>query len=327
MPCDHSHSPIPRSDLAAAVPMARDKPRNTSASIRQRLLNHSTAIKTDPNLVLIWYGLERFLYRLSVSTHNERFVLKGAMLFRLWGGANFRSTKDLDLEGFLQDETEVVREVFASICAQPVEDDGLIFEASSVKVAEIRDTQEYGGFRVLLTARLGTAVLRLQIDVGFGDVITPTPAITEFPSILGQSRPRVRVYPRETVVAEKFEAMVQLGMTNSRMKDYYDLWFMSRHFEFEGSTLTAAVRATFERRGTVIPERSPIALTVEYADDLNHARQWAAFTQSLGAEVTPGLGVVIGEISEFVLPPAIAAAAAQPFNQHWKPQIRWQPVR
>jgi predicted nucleotidyltransferase component of viral defense system len=307
--------------------MARDKPTNTSASIRQRLLNHSTAIHTDPNLVLIWYGLERFLYRLSVSTHSERFVLKGAMLFRLWGGTDFRSTKDLDLEGFLQDEAKLIREVFASICVQPVEDDGLTFDASSVKVTEIRDTQEYGGFRVLLTARLGTAILRLQVDVGFGDAITPAPAITEFPSILSQSRPRIRVYPRETVVAEKFEAMVQLGMTNSRMKDYFDLWFMLRHFEFEGPTLAAAVRATFERRGTLIPGRSPIALTMEYADDPKHVQQWPAFTERLSAETTPSLGVVIDEVSEFVLPPAIAAVTAQSFNQHWKPQNRWQPVK
>jgi predicted nucleotidyltransferase component of viral defense system len=307
--------------------MAKDKPKNMSASIRQRLLNHSTTINTDPNLVLIWYGLERFLYRLSVSTHSERFVLKGAMLFRLWSGANFRSTKDLDLEGFLQDEVEVVRRVFASICVQPVEDDGLVFDASSVKVTEIRDTQEYGGFRVLVTAKLGTAVLRLQIDVGFGDAITPTPAITEFPSILSQSRPRIRVYPRETVVAEKFEAMVQLGMTNSRMKDYYDLWFMSSHFEFEGSTLGAAVRATFERRKTEIPRRAPIALTAEYAADLNHVRQWGAFTKSLSAESPPDLGIVIDKISEFVLPPAIAAATEQPFIQHWEVQNGWQPVR
>jgi Nucleotidyl transferase AbiEii toxin, Type IV TA system len=178
--------------------MAKDNPRNTSASIRQRLLNHSTAIKTDPNLVFTWYGLERFLYRLSVSTYSERFVLKGAMLFRLWGGANFRSTKDLDLEGFLQDEAEVVREVFASICAQPVEDDGLIFDASSVKVAQIRDTQKYGGFRVLLNAGLGTAILRLQIDVGFGDAITPRPVMSEFPSILSQSRPRRPLSPRNS---------------------------------------------------------------------------------------------------------------------------------
>jgi predicted nucleotidyltransferase component of viral defense system len=306
--------------------MAKDKPRNTSASIRQRLLNHSTAIKADPNLVLIWYGLERFLYRLSVSIHNERFVLKGAMLFRLWGGTNFRSTKDLDLEGFLQDEAEVLREVFASICAQSVEDDGLIFDASSVKVAQIRDTQEYGGFRVLLTAKLGTAILRLQIDVGFGDAITPPPTSTEFPSILSQSRPRIRVYPRETVVAEKFEAMVQLGMTNSRMKDYYDLWFISSHFEFEGSMLTAAVQATFERRRTEIPRRAPIALTAEYAADVNHVRQWVAFTKSLGVEALPSLGVVIDKISEFVLPPAIAAATEQPFIRHWEVQNGWQPV-
>ena len=237
--------------------MATDKPRNMSASIRQRLLNHSAAIKTDPNLVLIWYGLERFLYRLSVSTHSDRFVLKGAMLFRLWGGADFRSTKDLDLEGFLQDEAGVVREVFASICAQPVENDGLIFDATSVRVTEIRETQEYGGFRILLTARLEppSCVYRLMWDSAM-QLHRRRPSLI-FHLYLSQSCPRIRVYPRETVVAEKFEAMVQLGMTNSRMKDYYDLWFLSRHFEFEGSTFAAAVTATFNRRGTVIPPESP----------------------------------------------------------------------
>jgi hypothetical protein len=121
--------------------------------------------------------------------------------------------------------------------------------------------------------------------------------------------------------------MVQLGMTNSRIKDYYDLWFLSSHFEFEGSMLAAAVRATFERRGTVIPSQSPIALTVEYAADLIHVRQWAAFTKSLGVEATPNLAIVIDRISEFVLPPAIAAATGQPFNQHWEVQNRWQPGR
>jgi predicted nucleotidyltransferase component of viral defense system len=228
--------------------MTKAKPRNISASIRQRLLNHSTATKTDPNLVLIWYGLERFLYRLSISAYSDRFVLKGAMLFRLWGATDFRSTKDLDLEGFLKDEAEEIRKAIASICAEPAEDDGPAFDASSVQVAEIRDTQEYGGFRVLLVATLGTALLRLQIDVGFGDAITPAPVVSDYPSILDQTRPRVRVYPRETVVAEKFEAMVQLGMTNSRMKDYYDLWFVSRHFEFEGPTCESARRLYADRR-------------------------------------------------------------------------------
>jgi hypothetical protein len=227
--------------------------------------------------------------------------------------------------GFLQDEAEAVREVFAAICEQPVEDDGLLFDATSVKVIEIRDAQEYGGFRVLLTAKLGTAVLPLQIDVGFGDAVTPAATTVEFPSILNQKPPRIRVYPRETVVAEKFEAMVQLGMTNSRMKDYYDLWFMSRHFEFEGETLSSAIRATFDRRSTIIPEVSPVGLTAEFADDSAHAKQWAAFTLRFGAEAPPALREVIDEIARFVLPPATSAAAKQVFARHWKPHDQWRP--
>jgi hypothetical protein len=230
--------------------MTNDKPRNMSASIRQRLLNHSTAIKADPNLVLIWYGLERFLYRLSVSTHCERFVLKGAMLFRLWGGANFRSTKDLDLEGFLQDEAEVVREVFASICVQPVEDDGLVFDASTVNVAKIRDTQEYGGFRVLLTAKLGTAILRLQIDVGFGDAITPEPAITEYPSILGQlpapSEVLIRISPAG--VSETLRVVLLKRRTPRRASSDAIAWLsaeaeMPRSFAAARKLFRAAIAA------------------------------------------------------------------------------------
>lgn len=248
------------------------------------------------------------------------------MPFRLWGATEFRSTKDLDLEGFLEDEAEEIRKAVAAICAEPAEDDGLNFDASSVTVAEIRDTQEYGGFRVMLAATLGTAILRLQIDVGFGDAITPAPIVSDYPSILGQPPPRIRVYPRETVVAEKYEALVQLGMTNSRMKDYYDLWFVSRHFEFDGPTLSAAMRATFDRRKTTIPERCPIGLTTEYARDPVHIRQWAAFVGRLGGEVTPGLDIVMEDVAKFVLPPACAAAASQPFNQRWKPENRWLAV-
>jgi hypothetical protein len=248
------------------------------------------------------------------------------MLFRLWGEVDFRSTKDLDLEGFLQSEAEAIMQVFKSICAQPVEDDGVKFDGSTIRVAEIRDTQEYGGFRVLVTAMLGTAVLPLQIDLGFGDAITPAPALAEFPSILGQSRPRIRVYPRETVVAEKFEAMVQLGITNSRMKDYYDLWFMSRHFKFDGATLASALHSTFATRRTLMPKNTPLALTVEYWNDRSHVRQWAAFIGRLAAKDGPTLVAVIDKIAEFVLPPAFAASNAQPFRQKWSPQDRWYNV-
>ena len=303
--------------------MASNKPRDMAASVRQRLLNHSTAKKADPNLVLIWYGLERFLYRLSLSAHCDRFVLKGAMLFRLWGGPDFRSTKDLDLLGFLRDEAEVVREAFVSICEQTVEDDGVRFESSSVRVAEIREGQEYGGFRVLLTAKLGTAVLPLQIDVGFGDAITPAPKYADFPSLLDQPQPHIRIYPRETVVAEKFEAMVQRGMANSRMKDYYDLWFMSRRFDFDGSLLSTAIRATFDRRATALPETVPIGLTNEFAADLSHMRQWTAFSRRIGSEKPPALADVIKVVGEFVLPPVRAAFRSRAFPQRWTPESAW----
>jgi predicted nucleotidyltransferase component of viral defense system len=303
--------------------MARDRLRNVAASVRQRLLNHSIVIKADPNLVLTWYGLERLLYRLSLSVHRDRFVLKGAMLFRLWGGTDFRSTKDLDLLGFLRDEAEVVRDAFVSICEQVAEDDGMVFDASSVRVAEIRDGQAYGGFRVLLTAKLGTAVLPLQIDVGFGDAVTPAPIYADFPSLLDQPRPHIRIYPRETVVAEKFEAMVQLGMTNSRMKDYYDLWFMSRRFDFDGPLLAAAIRATFERRATTLSETVPVGLTSVYADDSSHVRQWTAFSRRVGGDKPPALMDVIEAVGEFVLPPARAAIESRAFPRRWTPQAAW----
>jgi predicted nucleotidyltransferase component of viral defense system len=229
-----------------------NKTRNVAASIRQRLLSYSTTIKADPNLVLIWYGIERLLYRLSLSPHRDQFVLKGAMLFRVWSGPNFRATKDLDLLGFVREEAEPLRQIFVSICEQEVEDDGLVFDASNVEISQIRDDQEYGGFRLSLSAKLGTARLPLQVDVGIGDAITPAPQTTDFPTMLNQPRPHIRIYPRETVVAEKMDAIVQLGMANSRMKDYYDLWFMSRRFEFAGSVLVPAIRATFTRRATAI---------------------------------------------------------------------------
>jgi predicted nucleotidyltransferase component of viral defense system len=207
-----------------------NKTRNVAASVRQRLLNYSTTIKADPNLVLIWYGIERLLYRLSLSPHRDKFVLKGAMLFRVWSGTNFRATKDLDLLGFVREEAEPLRQIFVSICEQEVEDDGLVFDASSVQVSEIRDDQEYGGFRLSLSAKLGTARVPIQVDVGIGDAITPAPQTTDFPTMLNQPQPHIRIYPRETVVAEKVDAIVQLGMANSRMKDYYDLWFLSCRF-------------------------------------------------------------------------------------------------
>ena len=300
------------------------KTRNVAASVRQRLLNYSTTIKADPNLVLIWYGIERLLYRLSLSPHRDKFVLKGAMLFRVWGGTNFRATKDLDLLGFVREEAEPLRQIFVSICEQDVEDDGLVFDASSVRISEIRDDQEYGGFRLSLSAKLGTAQVPVQVDVGIGDAITPAPQTTDFPTMLNQPQPQIRVYPRETVIAEKVDAIVQLGMANSRMKDYYDLWFMSRRFEFAGSVLTTAIRATFTRRETAIPTRAPVGLTAEYGKDASHARQWAAFTKRIGVDAPSALEAVIETVAVFVLPPVHAVATSQAFDHTWMPQSGWR---
>jgi len=248
--------------------MVSGRKRDVAASVRQRLLNYAATKKVDPNLVLLWYGLERLLYRLSISTHHDRFILKGAMLFRVWGENAFRATKDLDLLGVLRDDAEAVRKVFVAICAQGVEDDGLEFDAASVRAAEIRTTQEYGGYRITLSAKLGSAVIPLQVDVGFGDAITPAPEVSGFPSMLDQPGAQIRVYPRETVVAEKFHAIVVLAMSNSRIKDYYDLWYLSRRFEFSGQLLAAAIAATFKRRATGLPSETPQSAFLDRATPL-----------------------------------------------------------
>lgn len=303
--------------------MARTQPRNIVASVRDRLVAQAKSRGTDPNLILLWYGIERFLYRLSLSPYRDRFVLKGAMLFKLWDSPEFRATKDLDLLGFVRHETEALRQVVIAICEQPVEDDGLVFDSRTLRIEQIRESQEYGGLRVCITARLGTALVPLQIDVGFGDAITPAAMDAEFPSLLDQPRPRVRAYPRETVVAEKYEAMVQLGMANSRMKDYFDLWFLSRQFEFDGQRVADAMRATFDRRGTPLPVTTPIGLSDDFASDAAHSRQWKAFTSRIAASSPENLNTTILRISAFVQSPSEAARTSARFPAAWR-DGRWR---
>jgi hypothetical protein len=298
--------------------MAVGKVRNTAASVHQRLLNRARSIGADPNLILIWYGIERLLFRLSASSYRDSFILKGAMLFRLWSGSEFRPTRDLDLLGFVDREIATVHSAFAAICVENVEDDGLVFDAGTIRIEEIREQQEYGGLRVSLLARLGPARVPMQIDVGFGDVVTPAATHEEFPCLLDHARPRVRAYPRETVVAEKYEAIVEKGMTNSRMKDYYDLWFLSQRFEFDGSLTAAAISATFKRRGTPLPGTVPIGLSTEYASDLSHMRQWSAFFSRISTLTPLDLGHVVTAVRRFLLPPSTAAARAESFDKKWQ---------
>ncbi len=235
--------------------MRPSQPVNLAASVRQRLQNLSVSRGEDPNLTLTRYALERLLYRIARSEYVEQFILKGAMLFALWMESDHRPTRDLDLLGFGEASNERLTGIFHELCDVDVEPDGLTFDAGSVRVAEIREGQAYQGQRVKLIGLLGTARVPVQIDVGFGDVVTPTAKEIDYPTLLDLPAPRIRAYPPETVVAEKLQAMVALGVQNSRMRDFYDLRIIARQFSFEGATLVAAVTATFYRRLTDIPQQ------------------------------------------------------------------------
>jgi len=292
--------------------------------VRQRLLNLSRKTGEDFQLLLTRYAIERLLYRLGESEYAPRFVLKGAMLFALWTGEMHRPTRDLDLLGFGDGSAERLTKVFRDLCSTATPDDGLAFSPDTVAVEPIREDQEYGGQRVTLVVRLGSARVDLQIDVGFGDAITPAAESVTYPVILEMPSPRLRAYPRETVVAEKLEAMVKLGLTNSRMKDFYDLSVMARTFAFAGSVLKDAITATFARRGTALPAASPVALTGAFATDDAKRKQWAAFRKRSGlAEKVGELEPVVVELAAFLVPPLTAAAASEEFLLTWKAGGPW----
>jgi hypothetical protein len=214
--------------------------------------------------------------------------------------------------------------VFTDVLALETVDDGVTFDERSLDVAPIREDQEYGGIRVVLVAGIGSARVRLQVDVGFGDAVTPAATTVEFPALLDFPPPRLRAYPRETVVAEKLEAMVQLGMANSRMKDFYDLVVLSRMFEFEGEVLVRAIRATFARRGTALPAGLPVALTSEFAGDAIKKTQWSAFARKSGARDAGDLAGAVAAITRFLERPLQAAFANASFVAHWDPDGPWR---
>jgi hypothetical protein len=292
--------------------------------VRQKLLNRSRRTGENFQLLLGQYAAERLLSRLAESEHAGRFVLKGAVLFAVWTGEMHRPTRDLDLLGFGENTAAALAEVFRSLCQVAACDDGLDFLPDTITAGPIREDQEYGGQRIRLEARLGNARIGLQVDVGFGDAITPRPEIISYPTLLGMPAPRLRAYPRETVVAEKLQAMVQLGMTNSRMKDFYDLHLMAQTFPFSGPTLREAIAATFARRTTEIPNGVSIALTDTFAKDDMKGKQWAAFLKRNElAEKARELLQVVEDLAAFLIPPMTAARGGEDFPQTWKPGGPW----
>ena len=231
-------------------------------------------------------------------------MLKGATLFELWHEAVHRATRDVDLLGFGEPTVERMQAVFRELCAVDVEPDGLRFLERSVRAEPIRDGQAYGGLRVRLGADLDGARIALQVDIGFGDVVTPGVVEAEFPTLLDFPAPRLRTYPRETVVAEKFEAVVRLGIANTRMKDFYDLWAMATTFAFDGESLAAALVATFDNRGTALPIEPPLALRSEFTADTEKQAQWSAFSRRVDLSPAVSLNAVTEVLRRFLLPPA-----------------------
>ncbi len=303
--------------------MARE-PKNVAASVRAQLQNLAREQQANFQRVLTRYALERFLFRLSVSPHKELFVLKGAMLYAAWLEDPFRTTRDLDLLSLVDRETTPLLETIRDVCAQPVADDGLRFDTENIFAAPFDEERTHGAFRVRTSAQLGTAIAPVQIDVGFGDTVTPGPLELEYPVLLDQPTPTLYAYPRETVAAEKFEAIVALDLANSRMKDFYDVLAMSRLFSFDGMTLAAAIRATFETRGTTIPHERPPPLTHAFSDDPQKLRQWRSFlTRDPLLIDEPDLRTVIREVGDFIMPAALAALDDRHIAGQWTSDSGW----
>lgn len=301
--------------------MTDRQPRNLVASVRQRLMNLSRERGEDFQLILTRYGLERLLYRLTQSSHAGQFVLKGAALFQLWTGQPHRPTRDLDLLGQGTPLPDRLRQVFQDVCALTVDDDGLRFLIDAIQAEQIKEDDEYQGIRLRIDARLGNVRIPLQIDIGFGDVITPGPQPVTYPTLLDFPAPQLQAYPRETVVAEKFQAMVQLGMTNSRMKDFYDVWTLACQFEFDGPVLCSAIGATFERRQTVLPSMTPLSLTSEFSADRSKAIQWSAFLRKGRLiDSPPSLEEIVTLLESFLMPPTLALASNAAWDHTWKNQ-------
>lgn len=276
------------------------QPRDIGASVRARLLTLAREKGQAFDLLLTRYATERLLYRLSTTPHRDRFVLKGAMLITTWFDDPHRPTRDVDLLGYGDPAPEPMLAVFKEICAIK-ENDGILFDVEALRIDLIREQLEYGGLRLRTTARLAGARITVVIDIGFGDAIEPGVEEINLPVMLDLPAPRLRAYPREAVVAEKFQAMVLFGLANTRMKDYYDIWILSRSYAFDAERLSRAIAATFERRGTAIPEDLPDALTPAFSTDATKQRQWEAFARDLAAEV-PSLEIIVADLAEFLMP-------------------------
>ena len=304
--------------------MTRRQSKNIAASVRQRLLDKARETGRPFSELLQYFAMERFLYRLSKSPYADKFILKGALMLTVWKAPLSRPTMDIDLLGRIDNSIETIVEITRQICRQEVEPDGIAFDVASIKGERIAEDADNKGIRVRFRGSLDTAQIVMQLDIGFGDIVIPSPEFTNYPTLLDLPAPRLRGYTRESTVAEKFEAMVKLGILNSRMKDFFDIWLMSRQFDFDGPVLSAAITKTFSTRGTKI-QAEPIALTNTFAEDTAKATQWRGFIRKnrLG-DAPQNLAEVVTAIADFLTPISECLAAGDLFKATWKAPGPWR---
>lgn len=296
-------------------------PKNIPASVRQRLLNQAKESQRPFAELLHYYAMERFLYRLSRSVHVNDFILKGALMLRVWRSPELRPTMDIDMLGRTSAaETRIITQI-REIMRVEVEPDGIFFDPDSIHSEQITEAAEYEGLRVRFRGELDSAKVSMQIDIGFGDIVYPGPEVSDFPTLLAFPVPRLLCYSRESAIAEKFEAMVRFGMWNSRMKDFYDIWLLARHFDFDGVKLAEAIRLTFQQRGVLIPSE-----TEAFGNAFIDAKQvqWSAFRKRLCQEETPAcFRDVVTVVKDFLSPLVTFLSQGMPEILHWPASGPW----
>ena len=304
--------------------MSRPDPGSRAAELRTALLRAGRARHEDFQVTLAHFAVERLLHRLSGTRHAESFVLKGAMLLGVWTTAPHRATRDVDLLGFGSPAPEALAEVFREIARADGEEDAVEFDPLSVRAEEIREDSRYDGVRVRLEARFGSARIPVQVDIGFGDAVTPSAEWIDYPSLIGLPTARIRAYTRESVISEKLEAMISLGLLNSRMKDFYDVWVLARDFEFDGVTLSRAIHATFERRGTPLPGEIPAALGESFHAAPDKLQLWARFLERAAAsEPQLSLATAVSGVRDFAWPVLVALREGRPAPAYWPAGGPW----
>jgi predicted nucleotidyltransferase component of viral defense system len=299
-------------------------PQNIAASVHQRLLNKARETNRSFSELVQYFAMERFLYRLSKSTYADKFILKGALMLAVWKAPLARPTMDIDMLGQGDNSMEVIVDMIRNFCRQAVEPDGIIFDAGSVSAARITEDADYEGVRVKLRGRLDTVRITIQIDIGFGDVVVPKAKTIIYPTILDLPKPHLIGYSRESTVAEKFEAMVKLGILNSRMKDFFDIWFLSRQFDFTGKTLEKAIKTTFSIRSTGIPT-VPTAFTPDFSRDPTKDAQWKAFIRKNRLiNIPKDFHKIIADVTMFLRPVVESITSKRPFHSSWKAPGPWK---